>query len=246
MNILTDKQAQPQCHHDNRVSCSNCRLSSLCLPISLELEELDQISEVILRNQPLHKGDYLYRSGSPFTSIFAVRAGSIKSTFISEEGEEQITGFYLPGEILGMDGLNDNSYRNSATALETSAICEIPFDKLEELSQQIPSLQRHFFQLMSREITNDQQLISLLTKGSAEQRIAALLLSLSSRYQRRQLSSTEFLLPMSRTELGNYLGLTIETVSRVLSRWQKEGFIHAERRLIKLLDVDKLKSMASS
>lgn len=242
--MQTEKKGQIQCHHDKSISCSSCRLSTLCLPLSLEIEDLDQISDVILRNQPLHKGDYLYRSNDPFSSIYAVRAGSVKSTYLSEEGEEQITGFYLPGEILGMDGLDTNTHRNSAIALETSAICEIPFNKLEELSQKIPSLQRHFFQLMSREITNDQQLITLLNKGSAEQRIAALLLSLSSRYQRRQLSPTEFLLPMSRTELGNYLGLTIETVSRVFSRLQKEKLIEANRRAISLLDISQLRSLA--
>ena len=242
---MTDTVASTQCHHDKRVSCSNCRLSSLCLPLSLELDELDQVDEVILRNQPLHKGDYLYRIGDPFSSIYAIRAGCVKSVRLTEEGEEQITGFYLPGEILGMDGLNEDHYSNSAIALETSAICEIPFAKLEDLSRQIPSLQRHFFQLMSREIINDQELITLLSKGSAEQRIAALLLSLSARHQRRQLSATEFSLPMSRTDMGNYLGLTIETVSRVFGRFQKEDVLSADRRMIKLKEINQLKAIAN-
>ncbi|MGH1485364.1 MAG: fumarate/nitrate reduction transcriptional regulator Fnr [Cellvibrionaceae bacterium] len=243
---MKDTVAPTQCPHNKQVSCSNCRLSSLCLPLSLELDELEQIDDVILRNQPLQKGDYLYRAGDNFSSIYAVRAGCIKSVRITEEGEEQIIGFYLPGEILGMDGLNTDNHPNSAIALETSAICEIPFHRLEELSRHIPSLQRHFFQLMSKEIINDQELITLLSKGSAEQRIAALLLSLSSRHQRRQLSATEFSLPMSRTDMGNYLGLTIETVSRVFGRFQKEGCLSVNRRLIDLLDVKKLKRIASN
>jgi CRP/FNR family transcriptional regulator len=243
---MKDTVATVKCHHDNQVSCGNCRLSSLCLPLSLELDEIAQVDEVILRNQPLQKGEYLYRAGSPFLSIYAVRAGCMKTIRITEEGEEQITGFYLPGEILGLDGLNDNHYTNSAIALETSAICEIPFSKLEQLSREIPSLQRHFFQLMSREIIQDQELITLLSKGSADQRIAALLLSLSARHHRRQLSSTDFSLPMSRTEMGNYLGLTIETVSRVFSRLQKEQTIKSDRRMISLLDMDKLKLLANS
>lgn len=234
-----------QCRLNTQISCSSCRLSKLCLPISLELDEINQIDQATLRNQPLHKGDYLYRNGDNFTSIYAVRSGSIKTTYTSEEGDEQITGFYLPGEILGLDGLNENYHRNCATAMETSAVCEMPFHKLEQLSKLIPSLQRHLFQLMSKEITRDQQLISLLNKGSAEQRIAALLLSLSARYQYRQLSPTEFMLPMSRTELGNYLGLTIETVSRVFSRMQKQGLVQTDRRLLKLLDLDKLREMAT-
>jgi CRP/FNR family transcriptional regulator len=239
--------ASEQCHHNKQISCGNCRLSPLCLPISLEMQELDQIDEVVVRSsKPLHKGDYLYRHGDTFSAIYAVRSGCIKSVRITEEGEEQITGFYLPGEILGMDGLDTNEYSNSAIVLETSSICEIPFNKLEELSQEIPSLQRHFFKLMSREIINDQELITLLSKGSAEQRIAAILLSLSARHQRRQLSPTEFTLPMSRTEMGNYLGLTIETVSRVFSRFQKENIVSTNRRLITLLNLDSLKKIASN
>jgi CRP/FNR family transcriptional regulator len=235
-----------ECNHDNRVSCSNCRLSSLCLPLSLELDQLDLIDEVVERNTSFHKGDYLFRAGEAFSDIFAVRAGSVKSIHISEEGEEQITGFYLPGEILGMDGLNDNHYTNSAIALETSAVCSIPFHKLEHLSQSIPSLQHHFFQLMSREIINEQKLIALLSKGSAEQRIASLLLSLSARHKNRQLSPIEFMLPMSRTDMGNYLGLTIETVSRVFSRLQKDSVIKTDRRMITLLNLDKLKKLTSN
>ena len=234
-----------QCHHNNKVSCSNCRLSTLCLPISLELDELNQINQAILRNQPLQKGDYLYRAGERFSAIYAVRSGCVKSLHITEEGEEQITGFYLPGEICGMDGINDNIHTNSVIALETSAICEIPFTQMESLSHQIPSLQRHFFQLMSREITKDQALITLLSKGSAEQRIASLLLSLSSRHQRRQLSATEFILPMSRTDIGNYLGLTIETVSRVFSRLQRDGLLTADRRLVSLHNIDQLRAVVT-
>jgi CRP/FNR family transcriptional regulator len=234
------------CPHNTKVSCSNCRLSSLCLPLSLEVEELDQINDVILRDRPLHKGDYLYRASDKFHSIYAVRAGCLKTIKISEDGEEQITGFYLPGEIIGIDGLSDNHYSTSAIALETSAICEIPFHKLEELSHVIPSLQRHFFQIMSKEIIADQELIMLLSKGSAEQRLAALLLSLSARYQRRQLSATAFVLPMSRTEMGNYLGLTIETVSRVMGRFQKQGLTESDRRSITLLDVDALRKIANT
>ncbi len=239
----TAKQA---CPHNNQISCSNCRLSKLCLPISLELDEINQIDEATLRSQPLHKGDTLYRSGDSFSSIYAVRSGSVKTTYLSEDGDEQITGFYLPGEIVGLDGLNNNLHRNTAVAMETTSICEMPFNKLEQLSKLIPSLQRHLFQLMSKEITRDQQLITLLNNGSAEQRVAALLLSLSSRYQYRQLSPTEFMLPMSRTELGNYLGLTIETVSRVFSKMQSQGLISTQRRLTSLLDINRLRDIAIS
>lgn len=161
------------------------------------------------------------------------------------DGQEQVTGFYLPGEMLGMDGIATNVYSNSAIALETSAICEIPFDRLEELSSSIPTLQRHFFQLMSKEITNEQQLITLLSKNSAEERIATLLLSISSRNQRRHLSSLQFRLPMSRADIGNYLGLTVETVSRTFSRFQKQGWIVVDKKEIAIKDMPGLQRRAN-
>lgn len=234
-----------RCNHDGQVTCSQCRLSHLCLPLSLEMDQIGLINEAIERDRTFHKGDYLYHAGEPFGSIYAVRAGCIKSVHITGEGQEQIVGFYLPGEILGMEGVDTEVYSNSAIALGTSAVCQIPFHRLEQLGRTIPSLQHHYFQLMSREINNEQKLITLLSKGSSEQRITSLLLSLSQRHQRRQLSATEFMLPMSRTDISNNLGLTIETVSRVFSRLRKQGLIKTERRMITLLDINKLKHLAN-
>ncbi len=236
--------AKPKCHHNPQVSCGDCRLSSICLPISLHIDDIDKLDSIIQRSRPLQKGEYLYRSNEAFHSVYAVRSGTIKSVNITNNGEEQVTGFYLPGEILGMDGLAQNHYNNSAIALETSAVCEIPFSRLEELSIQIPKLQRHFFQLMSKEIASDQQLITLLSKNSADERIAALLLSISSRNHQRHLSASEFRLPMSRTDIGNYLGLTIETVSRVLSRLQKSGVLKVDKKDISIVDMTALKKIA--
>ena len=233
-----------RCHHNTQVSCGNCRLSAICLPLSLHIDDIDKLDNIIQRSRPLQKGEYLYRANEPFQSVYAVRSGTVKSINISSNGEEQVTGFYLPGEILGMDGLAQNHHNNSAIALETSAICEIPFSRLEELSVEIPSLQRHFFQLMSKEIANDQQLITLLSKNSADERIAALLLSISTRNHRRHLSAAKFRLPMSRTDIGNYLGLTIETVSRVLSRLQKSGILNVNKKDIAILDMQSLKNTA--
>ena len=178
--------------------------------------------------------------------MYAVRNGCIKSYYINDDGQEQVTGFHLPGEIFGIDGIGHNRYINSATALETSAICDIPFPRLEELSATIPSLQRHFFQLMSREITNDQQLITQLSKNSAEERLATLILSISSRNARRQLSGSQLRLPMSRADIGNYLGLTVETVSRVFSRFQKKELLSVDKKEISILDIDKLRRLANT
>lgn len=241
-NIVQNRQ---QCHSQPKVSCSDCRLAALCLPISMHVDDIERLDRIIQRNRPLHKGEYLYRANSPFHSVYAVRSGTIKTITMTGDGQEQVTGFYLPGEMLGMDGIATNVYSNSAIALETSAICEIPFDRLEELSSSIPTLQRHFFQLMSKEITNEQQLITLLSKNSAEERIATLLLSISSRNQRRHLSSLQFRLPMSRADIGNYLGLTVETVSRTFSRFQKQGWIVVDKKEIAIKDMPGLQRRAN-
>jgi len=233
------------CAHDKRVNCSNCRLNTICLPISLHIDDIDRLNGIIQRSKPLQKGEYLYRASDSFDSVFAIRSGAVKAVSISDKGEEQVTGFYLPGEVVGMDGLADDTYTNSVIALETSSICEIPFSRLEELSLQIPSLQRHVFQLMSREITQEQQVITLLSKGSAEARIASLLLSISARNSRRNLSAQEFLLPMSRTDIGNFLGLTIETVSRIFTRLQKSGIIKVDKKEIAITDMDALRNITN-
>lgn len=233
------------CPHDRKVSCGNCRLNSICLPISLHIDDVEKLNQIIQRGKPLQRGDYLYRANDPFDSVFAIRSGAVKALTISDKGEEQVTGFYLPGEVVGMDGIAENRYTNSVIALETSSICEIPFHRMEELSLRIPSLQRHFFQLMSREITQDQQVITLLSKSSAEERIAALLLSISNRNSRRQLSASSFRLPMSRTDIGNYLGLTIETVSRIFSRLQQQQVIEVDKKEIRIINMEGLHKTAN-
>lgn len=245
--LATDKSPSgKQCHHNPLVSCGDCRLNAICLPISLHIDDIDKLNDIIQRGRPLQKGEYLYRSGETFQSVYAVRSGTVKAVNITNDGQEQVTGFYLPGEVLGMDGIAHNHYTNSAIALETSAVCEIPFSRLEDLSLKLPTLQRHFFQLMSREITSDQQLITLLSKNSADERITSLLLSISTRNHHRQLSATSFRLPMSRSDMGNYLGLTIETVSRVLSRLQKSNLITVDKKEIHILDMAGLKKIAKA
>lgn len=233
------------CTHDYQVSCGNCRLASICLPLALESDDIEQLDAIIQRSKPLQKGQHLYREGDDFQSVFAVRSGTLKAYKTTDDGREQVTGFYFPGEIVGMDGISKNTHASSAKALETAAICEIPFSSLERLSALMPSLQRHFFQLMSREITEDQQLITLLSKNSADERVAALLLSISTRNANRKLSATQFRLPMSRVDIGNYLGLTVETVSRVFSRMQKMDFLRVDNKEIEILDIDGVRAMAN-
>jgi CRP/FNR family transcriptional regulator len=233
-----------KCAHDKRITCGSCRLNTLCLPISLHVEDFDKLNNIVQRSKPLHKGDYLYRANDEFTSVFAIRSGAVKAVTISDNGDEQVTGFYLPGEIVGLDGLSDNKYTNSVLALETASICEIPFNRFEELSAKIPNLQRHFLQLMSREITEDQRIISLLSKSSAEARIASLLISISSRNSRRSLSASQFTLPMTRTDISNFLGLRIETVSRVFARLQRCNLISFDKKDVAVNDMNALQQIA--
>lgn len=247
MSSLQDNSPREDrpCPHNSAISCGNCRLGTICLPLALEADDIVRLDEIVQRGRPLQKNEHLYREGDEFDSVYAVRSGTIKAYRITGDGQEQVTGFYFPGEILGMDGISKDRYASSAKALETAAVCEIPFNRLEELSSQMPSLQRHFFQLMSQEITSDQQLITLLSKNSAEERVAALLIGISMRNARRKLSKTSFRLPMSRTDIGNFLGLTVETVSRVIGRFSKQGLIEVDSKEISLLDIDGLKEIAN-
>lgn len=234
-----------RCPHNQAMSCGDCRMKALCLPLALEVEDIDKLDKIIQRGRPYQKDDHIYRSGDTFHSVYAVRSGAIKAFTVNDQGIEQVTGFYLPGEVFGMDGIAHTNHISSALALETSSVCEIPFHRLEELSTTLPSLQRHFFKLMSQEIANDQHLVTLLSKNSAEERVATLLISISARNAKRHLSDTRFRLPMSRADIGNYLGLTVETVSRVLSRFQKQQLLKVDKKEIELLDLDGLQELAN-
>ncbi len=235
---------QKQCKHNFQISCGDCRLNTICLPLSLHTEEIDQLDDIVQRGRPLQKGQNVFHSGEAFSSVFALRSGTIKSFRITDDGKEQVTGFYLPGEIFGLEGISENKYPSTAIALETASVCEIPFNRLEELTTQVPSLQRHVFKLMSKEITQDQQLITLLSKNSAEERIASFLLSISTRNQQRNLSGTAFRLTMSRSDIGNFLGLTVETVSRIFTRLQKQDVIQVNNKDVEILNVPELQGIA--
>jgi CRP/FNR family transcriptional regulator len=233
------------CPHNSTVSCASCRLSELCLPLALNKSEIHKLDAIVERNQPFTKGDHLYRQTDEFKSVYAVRSGSFKSYFLSDSGKSRVTGFYLLGDIIGMDGIASNKYANSTSALEHSSICEIPFSQLGKLSRELPSLQHHFFAIMGNEIAKDQQVHTLLSSYSAEERTASFLLGLSSRYARVSLSPTRFLLSMTRGDIGEYLGLTVETVSRIFTSLQKKRLISVDNREIELLDIESLRDIVS-
>jgi len=219
-------------------------MSALCLPLALDSSSLDRLDKVIERGRPIHKNKYIFHGGDPFRAVYAIRSGAVKSFCISDDGSEQVTDFYLPGEIFGWDGIDNNTHSNTATTLETTALCEIPFARFEEISRTMPILQKHFMRLMAKELTSDQELIGLLAKSSAEERVASLLLSLSSRLKRQHLSATQFRLPMSRADIGNYLGLTVETVSRVFSRFQSFDLILCDKKEIEIINLNGLSALA--
>jgi len=228
-----------------KVACQNCSLHELCLPLGLEGEDLNKLEDIIKRSHPLKKNQVMFHQGDHFQSVFAVRAGSVKTYSVTDDGSEQITGFYMPGELVGLDAISDEQHPCTAKALETTSYCEIPFSQLEHLSGELPSLRRQFLKIMSKEITHDANLLMLLGKKTAEERLASLLLSLSSRLQKRGFSSTEFNLSMSRNDIANYLGLAVETISRLLTRFQEQNLIKVEGKFIQLLDMNLLKAMVS-
>lgn len=206
-------------------ACKSCSLHPLCLPLALSTEDIDSLDAIIKRGKPIKKGEYLFHQGDECTSVYAVRTGTLKSFALSSDGEEQVTGFYLPSELIGLESYDALTYPASAKALETTNVCEIPIDKLDELSGQLPQLRRQLMRLMSKELREEQNMMLLLSKKSSEERIASFLINLSARYKRRGFCPTTFRLSMSRADIANYLGLAVETVSRIFSRFQKQGFL---------------------
>jgi CRP/FNR family transcriptional regulator, anaerobic regulatory protein len=220
--------------------CQTCSLSSLCLPESLQDDEVARLDGIVSKGRPLHKGDSLFKQGDPFRSLFVIRAGSLKTFTLTHEGDEQINGFYFPGELVGLAGIDDGFYPMSAMILETTSLCEIPYERLDELTGQLPELRRSVIRSLGREIRDDQQMLMLLSRKTAEQRVATFLLKLSSRYKARGYSPTQFRLSMSRNEIGNYLGLAVETISRIFTRFGAANIIHAEGKSLDILDLHAL------
>ena len=228
-----------------RTSCSTCSMHQLCLPMGLGEQDMDRLDQIIGRRRKVPRDTYLYRMDDPFSNLYAVRIGHFKTYQVNASGEQQITGFQMAGELLGMDAISTDRHHCDAIALEDSEVCEIPFPRLEELFGSMPILLRHFHRMMSQEITREQSVMLLLGNMRAEQRFAAFLVNLASRYVARGYSSTDFQLRMSREDIGNYLGLTIESISRTLSKFKKQGLLTVSNREIVLLDPATLKAMAA-
>ena len=229
-----------------RVACSNCNLRELCLPVGLSTEELSRVEQIVATRRKIRRGDALFRAGDRFDSLYAVRLGFLKSTLMSSDGHEQVTGFHMAGEIVGLDGISADSHTCDTTALEDTEVCVIPYDRVEEYAAALPALQNHLRKVMSREIVREHSVMLLLGSMRAEERLAAFLLNLSQRFEARGYSRTEFVLRMTRAEIGSYLGLKLETVSRALSHFAQESLIEVDQKHVRILDADRLRALLGS
>lgn len=227
-----------------KVACRDCQVQSLCLPLGMEEADLQRLDRIVKRGRPLKRDTAIYHAGDPMKALYIVRSGSVKTFTLGDDGQMQIMAFHLPGEIIGLDALATGVHASSARTLETASICEIPFHLLEDMASEVQSLNRQLLRFMSKELYTDSQLMLLLGKKTAEERLASFLLNLSTRYEERGFSPREFHLPMSRGDIANYLGLAVETVSRVLTRLQTLGILHVRRKLIVIDDLERLRETA--
>jgi len=226
-----------------KVACSNCNLRELCMPIGFNPDEMQRLDEVVEKRRRVKQGEALFSSGEEFTSLYAIRTGFFKTCVISEDGREQVTGFQMAGEIIGMDGIVSDHHNCSAVALEDAEVCVMPFSDIENLSRELPGLQRHVHKIMSREIVRENGVMMLLGNMRAEERLAAFLLNLVQRLHARGLSQSELILRMTREEIGSYLGLKLETVSRAFSKFSEDGIIEVKQRYVKIVAPDALKKI---
>jgi CRP/FNR family transcriptional regulator len=238
----------PICRPDSRDAahgrtlCQTCSLRELCLPAGLGLQEMEQLDQIVHRKRTLKRGAYLYRVGGALQSLYAVRTGFLKSCVLHDDGREQVAGFHMMGELLGMDAIGTGKHMCDAVALEDCEMCEIPYGEFERLSRDLPILQQHFHRMMSREITRDYGVMLLLGSMRAEERLATFLLNLSRRFAARGYSPTSFNLRMTREEIGSYLGLKLETVSRAFSHFQSEGLVMVQNKSIEIKNLDGLRA----
>jgi len=226
-------------------ACSSFNLRELCLPVGMSNQQLERLDDIVATRRTVARGDALFRVGDAFTALYAVRTGFFKTCVSSEDGRDQVTGFQMAGELLGLDGIGTDRHTCDALALEDSQVCIIPFHQLEELSRELSDLQRHFHKIMSREIVRDHGVMLLLGSMRAEERLAAFLLNLTQRLRTRGFSSSSLILRMTREEIGSYLGLKLETVSRAFSRFQDEGILTVKQRQIEVLDPDALQRLVN-
>ncbi|MDE2400505.1 MAG: fumarate/nitrate reduction transcriptional regulator Fnr [Burkholderiales bacterium] len=229
-----------------KVACSSCNLRELCLPVGLSADQLPRLDDMVTNRKSVKRGEALFHAGDAFQSLFAVRTGFFKTRVSSEDGRDQVTGFQMAGELLGLDGISSDRHSCDAVALEDSQVCVIPFSQLEELSREFSDLQHQFHKIMSREIVRDHGVMLLLGSMRAEERLAAFLLNLTQRLHARGFSGSSLILRMTREEIGSYLGLKLETVSRSFSKFQEEGYLEVKQRDIRITNEEGLRALVNA
>ena len=229
-----------------KVACSNCNLRELCMPVGLSDGEMDRLDDLVATRRKIKRGQTLFTNGETFTSLYAIRTGFFKTCLATEDGRDQVTGFQMAGEIIGLDGIVHDRHTCDAVALEDAEVCVMPFDRIEELSREVTALQTHVHKIMSREIVREHGVMLLLGSMRAEERLAAFLLNLVQRLHARGFSQSELVLRMTREEIGSYLGLKLETVSRTFSKFVDEGMVEVKQRHVRILDTDALQALVNS
>lgn len=229
-----------------KVACSNCSLRELCMPVDISEADMARLDDLVTTRRRVKRGATLFSNGDPFDALYAIRTGFFKTRVTTEDGRDQVTGFQMAGEIIGLDGIVDDRHTCDAVALEDAEVCEMPYERIEELSREVPALQTHMHKIMSREIVRDHGVMLLLGSMRAEERLAAFLLNLVQRLHTRGFSRTELVLRMTREEIGSYLGLKLETVSRTFSKFAEEGIIEVKHRHVRILDLDALQAIVNA
>lgn len=234
------------CHLDEvKKACSHCALSHLCLPYGLNAEDIGRLEKLVDVGSTVARGGALFSQGDRLRELYVIGDGAMKTSVIDSEGFEQIMGFYYPGDLLGLDGLASQAHHCTAIALEDSRVCRIPYERFDHLVDELPSLRRQLMRLMSQALSDDEQLLLTLGRKSSEGRLATLLVSLARRREMRGLSGTPVRLSMKRADLANFLGMRIETISRVLRRLQEHAVIRVRRADVDILDFETLESWAA-
>lgn len=238
-------ETRPLDSHHLKSACSNCSVLELCLPLGLSDQEIERLDTLIVQRVKVKKGAALYRTDDPLRSLYAVRIGSFKTSVLSIDGREQVTGFQMPGEMLGLDAISSDLHTCNAFALEDSEVCPIHYAHLEKLSRELPSLQHNLNKILSREIVRDHDMLMLLGNMNSDERLAAFLLNLSQRLSMRGYSSKNFVLKMRREEIGSYLGLRLETVCRGIAHLRDQELVEITGRDVKIRNMEGLKQLIS-
>jgi CRP/FNR family transcriptional regulator len=244
MSAVTPIRPQPKPLFSRRtdarkpeVTCAKCNLRETCLSGGVPAEDLERVENIVYARRRIRRGECLFNDGDEFRSVYAVRSGFFKTSLVDSDGREQVTGFFMGGELLGMDGLGSGRYKNSAIALEDSNVCVMPYSLIEEIAQEVPSLQRRLHSVLAREIVRGHGVMMLLGSMGAQERLATFLINLSKRFVRRGYSGSRFVLRMTREEIGSYLGLTLETVSRVFAAFHKGGLVDVQQKQVSIVDI---------